>query len=65
MVIGTNQMFSQIVEILVHCYFPWELAKAKPPDVHGGSRIAILDQCALVKTQTMTKRKEHNVQLAN
>ena len=40
------------------------LDNVTPADVHEVRRNDILDQCALVKARTMTKRKIHNQRLA-
>ena len=40
------------------------LDNVTPADVFAGRRNEILDQWALVKTKTMTKRRLHNQQLA-
>ena len=47
-----------------HERYQESLDNVTPADVFGGSRNEILDQRALVKARTMTKRKIHHLRLA-
>ena len=59
-----EKVIAEWVDHSKHEQYHGSLNNVTPADVYEGRRNDILDQRALVKARTMTKRKIHNLQLA-
>ena len=59
-----EKAIAEWVEHYNHERYHESLDNVTPADVYEGRRNDILDQRAVVKSRTMTRRKLHNLQLA-